>query len=177
VKYSKIGKFCDLKILAISDGGLNRMEDRTLSVMEKSLFLSNHEETRVAPWLWKSKTIQMVCKSAKTAETRACDKVMEDGIYLARSKLLDSLDSTKQVEEKLLRPLIKWMKQMLDSKAISNIRWCDICVCLSDAFTKPGSKLNQTLVGIFKTGKMIDLSYSTKIKKPDFQMITTFNLA
>ena len=185
VKYSKIGKFDDLKILAISDGGLNRMENRTLSVMGKSVFLSNREETRVAPLLWKSKTIQTVCKSAKTAETRACDKVMEDGIYLARcvheiytgergtgqipvqvvtdsQSLLDSLESTKQVEEKLMRPVIKWMKQMLDSKAISNVRWCDTCVCVSDAFTKPGSKLNQTLLEIFKTGKMIDLSYSTK---------------
>ena len=185
VKYSRIGTFSDLKILAISDGGLNRMEDRTLSVMGKTLFLSNQEETRVSPLLWKSKTIQTVCKSAKTAETRACDKTMEDGIYLARcvheiytgergegqipvqvvtdsQSLLDSLESTRQVEEKLIRPLIKWMKQMLDSKAITNIRWCDTCVCVSDAFTKPGSKLNQTLVEIFKTGKMIDLSYSTK---------------
>ena len=185
VTYSKIGDFNDLKILAISDGGLNRREERTLSVMAKTIFLSNKEETKVAPLLWKSKTIQTVCKSAKTAETRACDKTMEDAIYLARcvheiytgergerqipvqmvtdsQSLLDSLDSTRQVEEKLMRPLIKWMKQMLDAGAISNIRWCDTCVCVSDAFTKPGSKLNPILIEIFRTGKMIDLSYSTK---------------
>ena len=33
VTYSKIGDFNDLKILAISDGGLNRREERTLSVI------------------------------------------------------------------------------------------------------------------------------------------------
>ena len=73
-----------MKILAISDGGLNRREDRTKSVMGKMIFLSNKEETKVAPLLWKSKTIKTVCNSAKTAETRACDTTIEDAIYLAR---------------------------------------------------------------------------------------------
>jgi hypothetical protein len=76
--------------------------------------------------------------------------------------LLDSIESTKQVEEKLMRPIIKWIKQMMDSGAVSNMRWCDTCVCLSDAFTKPGSRLNQTLLEVFRTGNMINLSYSTK---------------
>ena len=185
VRYSRIGELSDLKILAISDGGLNRREDRTQSVMGKTIFLSNKDETKVSPLLWKSKTIQTVCKSAKTAETRACDKTLEDAIYLARcvheiytgergerqipvhavtdsQSLLDSIESTKQVEEKLMRPIIKWIKQVLDSGAVSNIRWCDTCVCVSDAFTKPGSKLNETLVDIFRSGQMIDLSFSTK---------------
>ena len=185
VKYSRIGDFSDLKILAISDGGLNRREDRTQSVMGKTIFLSNKNETKVAPILWKSKTIQTVCKSAKTAETRALDKTLEDAIYLARcvheiytgergekqipvdavtdsQSLLDSIESTKQVEEKLMRPVIKWIKQVMDSGAVSTIRWCDTCVCVSDAFTKPGSKLNQTLNEIFATGQMIDLSFSNK---------------
>ena len=76
--------------------------------------------------------------------------------------LLDSIDSTKQVEEKLMRPIVKWIKQVLDSGAVSSIRWCDTCVCVSDAFTKPGSRLNETQVEIFRTGQMIDLSFSTK---------------
>ena len=53
--------------------------------MEKFIFLSNKEETVASPLLWKSKTIQTVCKSVKTAETRALDKTWEDAIYLARS--------------------------------------------------------------------------------------------
>ena len=67
VRYSRIGDLSDLKILAISDGGLNRREERTQSVMGKTIFLSNMDETRVAPLLWKSKTIPTVSKSAKTA--------------------------------------------------------------------------------------------------------------
>ena len=185
VLFRRIGDFRDLKVLAISDGGLNRREDWTQSIMGKIVLLSNKEETIVAPLLWKSKTIQTVCKSAKTVETRACDKVIEDGIYLARcisevytgkrgdsqipvhvvndsQSLIDSVNSTRQVEEKLMRPLVKWIKQMMDAGCVSDLRWCDTQVCLSDALTKPGSRLAPVLLDIWRSGNMIDISYSRK---------------
>ena len=43
VRYSHIGEFKDLKILAKSDGTLNKREDRTQSVMGKMVFLANKE--------------------------------------------------------------------------------------------------------------------------------------
>jgi hypothetical protein len=110
--------------------------------MGRFLFLSNKEETKVVPLMWKSKSIPTVCKSAKDAETRACDKTIEDAIYVARciheiytgergeaQPLIDSVNSSKQVENKLLRPVIKFMKQMLDAKMINSMRWCDTVVC------------------------------------------------
>ena len=85
VKYSRIGSLDNLKILAISDGGLNRREDRTQSIMGEIIFLSSLDDKKVSPLLWKSKSIRQVCKSAKTAETRSCEKTLEDAVYLARS--------------------------------------------------------------------------------------------
>ena len=46
--------------------------------------------------------------------------------------LIESLNSTKQVEEKLMRPIIKWIKQCLDNKMMDETRWCDTKVCLGD---------------------------------------------
>ena len=51
VRYTRLGNLEELKILAISDGALNRREDRTQSVMGKMVFLSNKDETKVAPLL------------------------------------------------------------------------------------------------------------------------------
>ena len=149
------------------------------------ILLSNLDETRVTPILWKAKTIPTVCKSAKDSETRACDKTIEDSIYVARcireiytgdrgdaqlkvdivtdsQPLVDSINSSRQVENKLLRPLIKFMKQTLDSNMVSTIRWCDTKVCLADALTKTGSPLTPAMMDVVKTNKMLDLSWSDK---------------
>ena len=80
IKYKKISDFKNMKILAMSDGGLNRREDKTQSIMGQMVFLSDKEEKNVAPLLWKSKIIRTVCKSSKSAETRAFDKTAEEAI-------------------------------------------------------------------------------------------------
>ena len=85
ILYSKIGDETDLKILAISDAALNKRENKTQSIMGKSVFLSNLAETKVCPIVLKSKTIQTVCRSAKDAETRGFEKTAEEAIYIARS--------------------------------------------------------------------------------------------
>ena len=108
---------------------------------------------------WKSKTIQQVCKSVKSAETRSLDLGMEDGIFLAKilkelyfgssskfafpidmkidsKTLFDSINSSKQVEEKTIRHIIAWIKQQLQSKTISTINWVSSCNMLADILTK-----------------------------------------
>ena len=185
IRYSKVGEFEDLKILAVTDGAYLKLEQKTKSIMGRFLFLSNKEETKVVPLMWKSKSIPTVCKSAKDAETRAADKTIEDAIYVARcireiytgergeaqiqvdvvtdsQPLIDSVNSSKQVENKLLRPIIKFMKQMLDAKMISSMRWCDTKVCVADMLTKSGSPLTKPVMNILRSNKMIDLSKSDK---------------
>ena len=61
VRYSHIGEFNDLKILAITDGAYLKLEEKTMSVMGRFIFLSNKEETKVSAIQWKGKTIPTVC--------------------------------------------------------------------------------------------------------------------
>ena len=145
IRYTRIGDLSDLKILAVTDAAYLKLEDKTKSVLGRFIFMTNNDESVVAPIAWKSKCIPTVCKSAKDAETRAADKCSEKAIYIARAvkelftgergesqikvdmltdsmPLLDSLNSTKQVDNKLLRPLIKYMKSCLDAKMITSVR-------------------------------------------------------
>ena len=174
-----------MKILTVTDTAYLKLEDKTKSVMGRFIFMTNIDESVVAPIVWKSKCIPTVCKSAKDAETRATDKCSEESIYIARAMkelitgergenqmkvdmltdskpLLDSLNSTKQVENKLLRPLIKYMKQCLDAKMITSMRWCDTKVCLADVLTKTSSPLIKSVMKILATGRMIDLNWTDK---------------
>ena len=153
--------------------------------MGRFIFLSDQEEKRVCPIAWKSKTIATVCKSAKSAETRAADKCIEEAVYVARclkelitgergdrqlevdirtdsKSLIDSIDSSRQIDDKLLRPTVKWMKQMLDGKQVRTVRWVDGENCIADILTKPGAPLTQATMKILETGEMIDLESSRK---------------
>jgi hypothetical protein len=186
VLFRKVGEFKDLKILAVSDGAYLRLEDKTKSVAGRMIFLSNLNETRVCPLMWKSKSIPTVCKSAKAAETRAADKAFDDAIFCARTvceiytgcrgenqipvtiltdsqSLLDSVDSTKQVEEKLIRPLVQFMKDAKSCKWVDEFRWVDTDQCVADMLNKPGSKLVEKVRRVMKTGEM----FRFKKKKTD----------
>ena len=113
---------------------------------------------------------------------------MEDSVYLARcihkiytgergsksipvqmitdsQSLIDTLNSTRQVEEKLISPIVKWMKQIMDSNAVQGIRWCNKDVYLADVFTKSALKLSNDLLEVLKTGTIVDLKYPKKMKK------------
>ena len=73
------------------------------------------------------------------------------------------IESSKQIDSKLLRPIVKFMKQMLDSQMINTIKWVDTEVCVADILTKPARcVLTAKVMEVLKTGKMIDLSRSSK---------------
>ena len=148
--------------------------------MGRFIFLSDQEEKNVCPIPWKSKTIPTVCKSAKSAETRSADKCIEEAVYIARSlkelitgergwsqldvdvrtdskSLIDSIESSRQIDDKLLRPTIKWMKQMLDGGQVRTMRWVDGRKCNADILTKPGAPLTEATLNVMQSGKMIEM--------------------
>ena len=43
-----------------------------------------HKEGKCSTLVWKSETIQQVCKSVKTAYPRSLERGLEDSIYLSR---------------------------------------------------------------------------------------------
>lgn len=125
-----------------------------------------------------------MCKSAKAAETRAADKAIDDGIFCARTvheiytgrkgeeqlpvtvltdskSLLDSLDSSKQVDEKLIRPLVQFMKDAIASNWVSEMRWVDTNLCMADMMTKAGTKIEEKVMEVLRTGNMFNTREKT----------------
>ena len=141
VKFGHIGKFQDLKILTYTDASHLTVEEKSKGVSGKLIFLSNKNETKVSALHWKSRTIVQACTSSKAAETRAAYMSSDDTVGLARAvmelytgkrgekqiettiktdsqSLIDTVFSTKQIEEKILRPTILALKQMITRKQI-----------------------------------------------------------
>ena len=127
IKYSKLGKWNSLKLISYTDSSFKNGEDKVRGVGGRVTFLANSQGL-VSLLSWKSKTIQQVCKSVKSAETRSLEHVMEDSIntsqiiseimtgkicsrisveHIIDSKTLyDSINSTKPIEEKTMRHLL-----------------------------------------------------------------------
>ena len=173
LKYPKLGNIEDLKIVAFSDSSYRNAENSEKSVGGRFIALSNHNGD-CAPLIWKSKTIQQVCKSVKSAETRSLEKGMEDGIYLAlviqeiygvsniipvevntdSKTLFDSLTSSKQVEEKTIRHLIAWMKQQVEEeKSVDKVNWVSSDEQIADVFTKKNVRTS-AILKVVTTGNL-----------------------
>ena len=69
--------------MIFTDSSYRNAEQKIKSVGGRFISLANKSGS-ILPLCWKSKTIQQVCKSVKTAETRSLERGLEDGIYLAR---------------------------------------------------------------------------------------------
>lgn len=172
VKYGKLGDWEKLNIVAYTDSSYRNAESGTKSVGGRVIFLMN-ENGDCCPLGWKSKTIQQVCKSVKTAETRSLEQGAEDAIFLSQmfyelytgkskgripvkmnidSKTLhDSLLSTKQVEEKTIRHLVAWIKQQVTEGIIKNVGWVSTDEMLADVFTKKNVKTD-IILDVFSKG-------------------------
>ena len=82
VKFNKIWKLEELRIIAMPDTSYRSMDNKIRSVDGRVLFSSNG--IIAVPLDWKSKKIPQVCESTKTAENRAADKATDEAKYLAR---------------------------------------------------------------------------------------------
>ena len=177
LKFSSLGNIKDLKVIVYTDSSYRNAENKVKSVGGRLIVLAN-KSGECSPLVWKSKTIQQVCKSVKTAETRSLERGLEDGIYLARMiaeiysgdvsekqipvsvridsrTLLDSINSTKQVDEKTIRHLISWIKQQKEEvKTIEQIDWVSSEKQLADVFTKKDAKTGPIL-SVVKKGTLM----------------------
>jgi len=120
--------------------------------------IGNRKTKDVSPIYWKSGVIRKVCLSPKAAETRSMVKIVDDSICLARQissllninlkvkeftdsrPLLESLGSSGQIEEKLLRQSIASLKQNLEEGEIEQYSWISGNEIVADVFTKQGSE-------------------------------------
>ena len=170
IKYSRLGKWSKLKLISYTDSSFKNAEDNVKSVGGRVTFLANSQGL-VSPLSWKSKTIQQVCKSVKSAETRSLEQGLEDSIYTSRiiseimtgkiasklsvehridsKTLYDSIISTKPIEEKTTRHLLAWIKQQKDElKNVSRIDWISNNHMLADILTKKGVNADLLLAAV-----------------------------
>ena len=66
--------------------------------------------------------------------------------------LKESLNSTKQVEEKMMRPIVQHIKDMIARTEISTFDWVISENCHADILTKKSSKQIPIVMQIIKTG-------------------------
>ena len=177
IVFNSVAKF-HTKILAHTDASYLNIDNKVRSVGGKVVFLSNQEESQISPLYWKGKTIQQVCKSTKDAETRAFDSCADDAWFLAKvvneimtgkkgrdhlevvikcdnQGVRDSLNTTKQVENKKLRPIVQSIKDMLTRKEINQVDWIPSADCHADILTKKGKGSTDSLMEVLQTGKNI----------------------
>jgi hypothetical protein len=170
IKYLKLGKWSTLKLISYTDSSFKNAEDGVKSVGGRVTFLDNSQGL-VSPLSWKSKTIQQVCKSVKSAETRSLEQGLEDSIYTSRiiseimtgkidckisvehridsKTLYDSIISTKPIEEKTTRHLLAWIKQQKEElKNVSRIDWISNNQMLADILTKKGVRADLLLAAV-----------------------------
>ena len=164
VVFGKIGCRDELVIQAVGDASY---KCDSPSVGGSLIMLGNKHSTKVNPLYWKSKQIQNVCHSAKDAETRNIMKLMDTAVYLSQQlsvllfgdsgfripvqiytdskPLLDSIASTKQVEQRLLRNTITDLKKKLEEKLVSQYSWVETKSMTADVFTKEGGDIGNIL--------------------------------
>ena len=156
VEFVRIGERESLSISGITDAS-HKMDDKSIS--GNLVLLGSKENLTVVPLFWKSKTIQKVCHSAKGAETRSMMKLMEDSQFFAQQveqllfgrymkkiplnlfsdskPLLESIGSTHQIDDRLLRSSISDMKDSLYGGEVTSFSWLDGETCMvSDCLTK-----------------------------------------
>ena len=173
LKYSKLGDISDLSVKVYADASYGNQNDKIRSTAGRVILIENKKTGKVSLVSWKTKKIARVCRSVKSAETRALEEAIDDGVNIARlisevytgkvdlkepnqipvvaftdSKgLWESLHNTRQCEEKLLRNSIASMKELLELKMIEDVLWVPTSKQLADCMTK-GAKNSDWLLRV-----------------------------
>ena len=174
IRYGKLGELKDLSIELYADASFGGV-DKGLKSTEGFIILLRGENDKCSPISWKSKIITRVCKSAKSAETVALENAMDSAIGIGRqlrqiqtgsvhekpapihaftdsASLVESIRSTKQVDEGSMRLHVERIKDHLQSQNIETITWTPTDRMLADPLTK--IKANTTnLVAVLRTGQ------------------------
>ena len=163
--FTRLGDISSMRIRVFTDASFNNQEDKIKSTEGRVVLLENVLSDKVCVLSWKSKKIPRVCRSVKAAETRSLEDGLDDAIHMARvikeiylgsihlkkpeqipviaqtdsKSLWESLNNTRQCEEKLLRSTIAGLKELVQLGYVSSIDWVPTEKQLADCLTKTGS--------------------------------------
>ena len=167
LKFVRLGDASKLTLKIYSDASYCNQDGKTRSTEGRVLLLTNEETKLVNVVSWKTKKIARVCRSVKSAETRALEEAVDDAINTARlvkeiytgkidlkspdqipveaftdsKSLWESLHNTRQCEDKILRCSIAGIKELIDLKMLKDVHWVSTKQQLADCMTKAGKKL------------------------------------
>ena len=175
ILFPDLGDPKSLKLVAFSDASHANLPDGFSSAGGYIIFLVG-ENDKCCPLAWEAKKIRRVVKSTLAAETLALVEAVDMAFYLGcilseilyngsktleipiqcyvdNKSLWDNIHSTKNVSEKRLRIDLGSLKEMLEHKDISEIKWVETSHQLSDCFTKKGVSCNK-LLEILESGSL-----------------------
>ena len=84
LKFSKLGNINDLSVKVYADASFVNQSDKVRSTSGRVILLENRKTGKVNVAGWKTKKINRVCRSVKSAETRALEEAIDDGVNIAR---------------------------------------------------------------------------------------------
>ena len=140
----------------------SNQKDKIRSTAGRVILIENNKTGKVSLASWKTKKIGRVCRSVKSAETRALEEAVDDGVNIARliseiyagrinlkepdqipviaftdsKSLWESLHNTRQCEEKLLRNSIAGLKELINLKMMIDVLLVPTSMQLADCMTK-----------------------------------------
>ena len=157
MKFEKIGKTEDLIVYGFADASFKFGEK---AVGGQYILMGAKGTNKIQSLFWKSKMIRKVVRNAKEAETvnlgtvvdmarhtanqlgqllfwgRSRQKNLEVEVFIDNAATLDSIASSKQVERRLLRNDVEYLKQMLEFGEIASFKWIQDELMISDVLTK-----------------------------------------
>ena len=161
----------DLSLKVFTDAALGNLSDQVSSTCGILVFLGD-QFGNVCVLTWRANKIKRVARSTLAAEAMALQEGIDEAIYTRtllsemmpsmlipidvytdNKSLVDSIRSTKLVDDRRLRIDMGALKQVLDSH-IRDIIWVPGERQLADCLTKKGAKCD-ALLGVFHSGKLM----------------------
>ena len=181
ILFPNLGDPEELKLVVFSDASHANLADGYSSAGGYVIFLVGSNGNS-SPLAWEAKKIRRVVKSTLASETLPMVEAVDMAYYLGcilteilfnncksnnipiecvvdNKSLFENIHSTKNVGEKRLRIDLAALKEMIEKKEISRVKWVNTSHQLSDCFTK-GTVCTKMLMNIIETGKL-DIYYQT----------------
>ena len=164
LRFVRLGDLSDLSVKVYADASYANQMDKVRSTAGRVILIQNKKRDLVSVVSWKTKKIARVCRSVKSAETRALEEAIDDAVNIARlvkevytgkinlkdpaqipvdgytdsKSLWESLHNTRQCEEKILRNSIASIKELMDLQMVEEVSWVPTKYQLADCMTKRG---------------------------------------
>ena len=170
VFYPYMGSVETWDLLVVSDASFANMSDG-VSSCGGHIILIVGEQSKCCVIAWMSKKIKRVVRSTLAAEMLSLTEALEHAIYLKKissevlngpalnifavvdnKSVVDAIFSTKSVDGKRLRVDVGGVKEMINDRIVTSVRWIPGCEMLADVLTKRGVE-KFSILNMLRKGK------------------------